>query len=170
MIVKEFLESLNLSPDSGHEKRTEIQRHLQDANVPLQHVHEHLLTRLKLADVSFTGVLLQIRNYLDKDFCPTCTVFKMSSNANGWLTRERGLVSSDKIINLMQGPNPNQSRTIYHGDRNIGDKSRAIIQLHKLDLTSENEVVARDVIGIAIWIPSEFSVSWLVQEQRVQNA
>ncbi len=169
MIVKEFFEALHLSPDSGHGERTEIQRHMQNETIELSYVYNHLLTRLKFSDQSFAGVLLQVRNYLNQNWDVTCTVFKMSSSRRVWHTRERGLNANDKISNLMQGRNPNQARRVYPGDRGIGDKNRVIVQIHKLNLTRDNTVVSEDVIGIAIWIPSELSASWLVQDQSLHN-
>jgi len=165
VIVEDFFESLDLSPDPGHDARTEIQRHMQNENVELKLVHEKLLTKLRFSDPSFAGVLLQVRNHLNQNWEATCTVFKMSSSQREWLTRKRGLNEKDKIINLMQGRNPNQTRRMYPGDRYIGDKSRVIVQIHKLNLTKDNAVVAKHIIGIAIWIPRTLSASWLVQDQ-----
>lgn len=162
--VNEFLATVNLSPDSGHNERTEWQRHLQNENVPLREVHERLLTRLRFSDTSFAGVLLQIRNHLDHDFYATCTVFKMSCNRQAWLTRRRGVDAHDRILNLMQGAHPNRSGRIYRGDRNIGDKNRVIIQVHKLDLTHDRKAIATDVMAVAIWLPESLSAGWLIQD------
>lgn len=163
--ANEFLATLDLTPDSGHDERTEWQRHLQNENVPLHVVHEKLLTLLRFSDTSFAGVLLQIRNYLDKDLYATCTVFKMSCNQQKWLTRTRGVDSNDRILNLMQGAHPNRRGRIYRGDRNIGDKKRVRIQVHKLDLTQGSETVATGVIAVAIWLPESLSTGWLLQDQ-----
>ncbi|MCY4538157.1 MAG: alpha-1,4 polygalactosaminidase [Chloroflexi bacterium] len=165
MIADKFFETLDLSPDSGHGERTEIQRHMQNETVELSFVYEHLLTQLKFSDQSFAGVLLQVRNYLNQNWEATCTVFKMSSSRRDWLTRKRELNANDKISNLMQGRNPNQSRRVYPGDRGIGDKGRVIVQIHKLNLIRNNSIVAEDVVNVAIWIPSELSSRWLVQDQ-----
>lgn len=163
--VNELLSTLNFTSDSGHDERTEWQRHLQNVNVPLRVVHEQLLTLLRFSDTSFAGVLLQIRNYLDQDLYATCTIFKMSCNQHKWLTRTRGVDSNDRILNLMQGAHPDRRGRIYRGDRNIGDKKRVRIQVHKLDLTQGSETIATEVIAVAIWLPESLSAAWLVQDQ-----
>lgn len=163
--ANEFLATLDLTPDSGYDERTEWQRHLQNENVPLHVAHEKLLTFLRFSDTSFAGVLLQIRNHLDKDLNASCTVFKMSCNQQKWLTRTRGVDSNDRILNLMQGAHPNRRGRIYRGDRNIGDKKRVRIQVHKLDLTQGGETIATEVIAVAIWLPESLSAGWLVQDQ-----
>ncbi|MCY4464021.1 MAG: alpha-1,4 polygalactosaminidase [Chloroflexi bacterium] len=164
-IAAEFLKTVDLAPDAGHDDRSKIQRHMSTEYVELWHVHEHLLTKLRFFESTYTGVMLQILNYLHRESAATCSVFKMSSDPVSWWFRERGLANNGNISNLMQGANPSLSRNAYSGDRSVGDKSRVIVQLHRLNLTQNGEVVARDVLGLAIWLPSELSASWLVQDQ-----
>lgn len=163
IVANQFLERLNLIPDSGHDDRSDIQRHLIDENVSLSEAHQHLLTELKIADRSFAGVLLQIRNIIEDDNYTSCTLYKMSSNENTWYSRTRKLNAMGRIAELMQGRNPNQHRRVYSGDRYIGDRNRVIIQLHKLDLVSDQERITPEVINVAIWIPKALAIPWLVQ-------
>ena len=161
-----FADSLTWIPNTKHHAKTEIQRHMHDEEVSLLLVYESFLMCLRFSDLAFTGVLLQIRSHLDNNLDTTCTVVRMSSDLELWRVRTRRLDADDKIVNLMQGPDPDSSGKKYPGDRNIGDKSRVIVQIHKLNLTKDEDTVAEDVVNIAIWIPSELATSWLIQDQN----
>lgn len=167
-ITYEFLETLNLGPDEGHPDRTDIQKHLCSLEVSLRNLHEELLTRLRFLDKAFTGVRMQIAHYLSSHPQATCSVYKMSSSADQWRIRSRELDSNFRIRNLMQGPHPNSRGRIYPGDRRIGDQDRVIMQIHKLRLLQGTEIVADDVIGIAIRLPKDSAVDWLAQDQENQ--
>ena len=163
--ANQFLDSLNLIPDEGHNDRSDFQKHLSSLDVSLQHLLEELLTKLRFLDQSFTGLRMQIAHYLLSNGDATCSVFKMSSSTCDWTTRKHELNSNDKIRNLMQGAHPNKYGRIYRGDRKIGGRDRVILQVHKLKLTLGDECIASDVIGVAIWIPESLSAGWLVQDQ-----
>ncbi len=166
-ITDVFIETLDWVSNKGHKDRTEYQRHMQNDGALLISVYEDLLMRLRFFDSVFTGILLQMKYYLESNLDSTCTVVRMSSDGHSWLTRKRGLNPNGKILNLMQGAHPNSRGRIYPGDRKIGDKNRAIVQIHRLELTQNDRTVEKDVIGLAIWIPASMSAAWLVQDQAM---
>ena len=166
--VVDFLDTIDLVPDEGHPERTDTQRHLCNVDVPLSLVHKELLSRLRFLDHAFTGVRMQIAQYLSNYPNDTCSLYKMSSTLDEWKPRVRELNAKSKIRNLMQGAHPNRHGRIYPGDRKIGDKDRVILQIHKLDLTQDNSSVASEAIGMAIWIPKSLSAGWLIQDQSSQ--
>jgi hypothetical protein len=91
-LVNDFLDQLDLYPDKGHEKRTEIQRHLHSSRISLQWVYEALLTQFQYTrpkdSYAYTGALLQIERQIDKYPDATCTVYLISKGQS----RERSLV------------------------------------------------------------------------------
>ncbi|MEI2609334.1 MAG: hypothetical protein V9G20_11960 [Candidatus Promineifilaceae bacterium] len=105
----------------------------------------------------FTGLLLQIKAYLEKDPKATCTVYLMSSGKS----RERTTDTSDEIPNLFQGEN---SPTGYPGDRKIIARGELTIQIHFLEVKTPERIYA-NVPAIAVKASKEMSDDWLVQNQ-----
>jgi hypothetical protein len=169
VVVDRFLSKLSLNQDIGHEKRTEIMRHGMEDNLSLKFVQENLLVKFRTSRPNdshkFIGLLLQIRNYLERNPDETCSVYFMSYNteSNIWNSRDRSLNIKDEIKYIFQGKHPDKDGEIYPGDDNIGDHSRIIIQLHKLNIIKDGKTIADDVYNISIWIPEKMSKSWLVQ-------
>lgn len=160
-ITDAFLRNNEWVSDKGHVNRTSTQKHLIKNNFSLQSIYDDLLSQFAILDKNsrerYEGLLLQLRKHLAKLSSETCTVYIMSyefSNSK-WLIRERNVGGQ-----LFQGPNPDKSGEYYPGDRNIGDQSRVIVQLHRLSLknTSKN-----DVRFVAIRIPEKMTISWLAQ-------
>lgn len=168
VVAQRFLEQLMLRPDPGKNRRTKFQKHLFTDDVELSLVQERLLTRLKLPDRGFAGILLQVKHVLEQYPNATCSVYKMSSDQHHWHSRDRDVDSAGKLGQLMQGRNPKNSGQTYKGDRSIGDKKRIVVQIHNLNLKSSGTFVARDVINVAIWIPRSLATGWLIQEQNSQ--
>jgi len=165
-VTAEFIACLNFRPDEGHPSRTLIQRH-DLADVPLREAYERLLTRLRFTRAAdsqgFTGLLLQVKEYLDSNPDASCRIYRMSSGA----TRQRALSPADEVDQLFQGPNPDRTGSIYPGDRAIRRDEGMTIQLHSLGLTftRRGPVVRPDVPTIAAWVPREMGRGWLVQEE-----
>ena len=105
-IISQFLSPLSLRPDEGHPDRTVAQRHRVVDGVPVDLVFRELLTRLRLTrpedSQELTGVLLQIKTYLEGNASATCTVYQMSPDSR----RERGVDDEECILNLFQGAYP----------------------------------------------------------------
>jgi hypothetical protein len=172
--VTKFLSELELHPDDGDDRRTQDQRHLVNENVGLEDVHRLLLTQFRATtpeDIrSFTGLLLQVKYYLERYPDEACTVYQIHVVNGEWTDRRRRLNEHDQIDQLYQGAYPSTGERqgeIYPGDRNIGDKSRLVVQIHKLILQRNGVDVMSNVPTIAIWVPRKMAVGWLVQDENV---
>lgn len=178
-LIDNYVSTVKLLPDVGHKDRSSIMRHLINNNLLLREVYEKLLMQFRANNPSdshkYTGLLLQIRNYLEQNPKETCSLYIMSCSSwkDGWQIRDRGLNAKDEIAYLFQGAHPDAKRAkvrqgeIYEGDSNIGDKSRLMVQLHRLNITKDDgkEIVAKDVYNVAVWIPEKMATPWLVQKQ-----
>jgi hypothetical protein len=164
-----FLANLTFAADQGHADRTLIQQHHVCDNVPLQSVMEQLLVQLRITGTTdsqrYTGLLLQLSKALEDNPAEVCTVFRMSPAAK----RQRGVDEDGEITNLFQGEAPVQPRErrgeIYPGDRAIRRDENVTIQVHMLDLTRDDAVVAQDVPVVAVWVPARMARGWISQEQ-----
>lgn len=161
VVVEQFLGRLALRPDDGHPNRTPSQCHRIAEGIPLELVFSELLTRLRLTrpedSQELTGVLLQIRAYLDEHPAATCAVYQMSPGEE----RERSVDDDDQIPNLFQGANP---ATSYRGDRAIRAAHGLTIQIHTVTIKRQGTRLMPNVPTIGIWVPREMSRQWLVQE------
>lgn len=166
-VVAKFLATLKLAPDKGHPDRTPNQRHLVAYDVSLADAYRELLTSFRITGSSdsqrFTGAFLQISSLLEAHPNAVCTVFQMSPG----IERKRSLDETSEILNLFQGAHPDKTGEVYPGDRQLRSSVELTIQLHSLDLYRENYkvLVDKDVPALAVWIPKEMSVDWIVQER-----
>jgi len=133
-------------------------------------VYDRLLTGLRLtrpADSQrYTGLLLQIEAYLENHPGATCSVYQMGTD-EGQDVRRRRLTEDDEIDNLFQGAYVSGGEakpSVYAGDRAIKSRDELTIQIHRLTLHDGKANVASDVPTIAVWVPSEMSRHWVVQE------
>ena len=55
---------------------------------------------------------------------------------------------------------------VYPGDRAIRDNANVTIQIHILDLTREDRVVAENVPVLVVWVPERLARSWIALEQQ----
>lgn len=160
-VIREFVSKFTFEDDKGDPRRTPEQKHKVANSIPLSKVYEHLLVQLRIARLDdsqkFTGLLLQIKAYLEKDPKATCTVYLMSSGKS----RERTTDTSDEIPNLFQGEN---SPTGYPGDRKIIARGELTIQIHFLEVKTPERIYA-NVPAIAVKASKEMSDDWLVQNQ-----
>lgn len=171
--IQSFLDSTELYPDTSIKSRTVQTSHRVNDALPLQRVYEQLLTKLRITrpndSQNFTGLFLQIRQYLENHPDETCTVFQMSFLDGVWHERRRALNRQDEVDELLQGANPStgpNQGSIYPGDRRIGDRNRIIVQLHNLIVTRDGQVIANHIPTVAVWVPVRIGNSWLVQRQK----
>lgn len=157
--VQSFIDSVaQWSPDTGHASRTEEQIHLV-AELPAVDVLSHLLAPFLVVDtadsVGFTGLLLQLRTYLDDHPHERSLVYRMS----GGRDRVRSVdYNTDKIENLFQGKNPLTGPVIYPGDRRIFDEEKLSVQIHMVRIRGHESHVA----AIAVRLPGSMSRGVLV--------
>jgi len=169
-VVGRFLASQSLAPAPGPEERSPFERHEVARGVPLRSVLTELLTRLRITrsedSQRFTGLLLQVREYLDAQPNAECTIYRMSPQA----TRRRTVDDADEIENLFQGANPvnppERRGSIYPGDREVKAAEGLTIQIHNLVIQRAGQTILTDVPTVAIWVPREMARGWLVQETR----
>jgi hypothetical protein len=168
--VNDFVQQLTWTDAPGDSRRTPDQVHLMAENVPLRRIYEELLIPLRLTverdSQLFTGLLLQIRAYLDQHDDAACTIYQMSKGRS----RIRSVNDDDEIPTLFQGANyadAARKDTVYPGD----DKERAAqgvtVQLHTLQVRQmgQGDVIADNVPTVAVWVPQSMAEDWLVQER-----
>jgi hypothetical protein len=170
-VVMDFTSRLTFSPDQGDVRRTEAQKHLVASDIPLSLTYEQLLTLLRVTRLKdsqrFTGLLLQVRAYLEEHPDETCTVYKMS----GGRLRERSVNNDtdNEIPELFQGQNPSGTRNprdiVYLGDGRIRASQGMTIQLHTLRVLgpARGAVIADNVPAVAVWLPHSMSYDWISQ-------
>jgi len=176
LVVNDFVSRQQFVEDQGNAARTGIQRHHVATGVPLADVLE-LLVALRITGTRDsqrnTGMLLQLTKALEAveagDPPETCSVYLMSPGAQ----RQRGVDGNGEIAQLFQGEAPvsprDQRGTIYPGDRAIRDSDNVTIQIHRLDLTRDNGVIANDVPVVAVWVPARMEKDWIAQEPQVAD-
>jgi hypothetical protein len=168
--VRRFVESVQWRDDEGDPRRTADQIHLVAERVPLRRTYEELLIPLRFTDERdsqrFTGALLQIDDYLQRHGDATCTVYRMSKDAE----RLRSVNSDEEIPTLFQGANYADAANhdeVYPGDERIRDPQDVTIQIHTLEVRQRNRgaLIANRVPAVAMWLPATMSRDWLVQER-----
>jgi hypothetical protein len=161
-VVSVFISKLTFNNDIGDSRRTAEQIHKVATKVSLKAAYEELLTKLTTVppddSQKYTGLLLQVEEYIDEHPDAICTVYRMS----GGLPRERTANAENEIGQLFQGSN---AATGYPGDREIRGPG-LVIQIHTLNVKDPNGRIIPDVPTVAVWVPSEMSHGWLVQEDQ----
>ena len=171
LLVQEFCSSLRFEEDEGDDRRTPEQRHNVAREIPLRWVFENLLVPYSLGRLddsqSYTGLRLQVEQYLANNPDEVCDIYEMSKGAE----RKRELDTDDEIPNLFQGRNPEKGKgaAIYPGDREIKRKDQLTVQIHRLRVTQAGRLISSDVPTLAIWVPKDMSRDWLVQDQDVDD-
>lgn len=169
--VERFVSSVPWQDDRGDPRRTAEQVHRVSENVPLQRAYEDLLMPLRFTDEydsqAFTGVLLQIGEYLQAHPEATCSVYRMSKGTE----RIRSVNADGEIPTLFQGAYPVEAAhrgEIYPGDERIRADQGLSIQIHTLQVRQPDRgpLIADHVPTIAVWVPSSMSRDWLVQEPQ----
>ena len=164
-----FLDGLTLHVNDGSPDRELAQIHDVSRNVPLVDVIEELLVPYRFTaprdTQEITGVLLQLSLALEQNPDERSVIYRMSPN----YPRRRAVDNNGRIRNLFQGAapvNPPELRgSIYPGDREVHEPDDVTIQIHFVDLSQSNEIVAQNVPVLAIWIPGRMEIAWLTQEQ-----
>jgi hypothetical protein len=168
--VDQFIETVPWHDDIGDSRRTAEQVHLVSEDVPLRRAYEELLTPLRFTgeydSQLFTGVLLQIGEYLQANPDATCTVYRMSKGGE----RVRSVNDDEEIPTLFQGANYADAAhrdEIYPGDERVRANQGLTIQIHTLRVRQPNRgaLIADHVPAVAVWVPAAMSRDWLVQER-----
>lgn len=171
--VADFIAAVQFVDDDGHQDRTDTQRHSVCAGLTLREVLERLLVPMRITGTRdsqhYTGLLLQLSRALELNPDEPCTVYRMSPAVR----RERRIDENGEVSNLFQGEapvNPPERRgEIYPGDRAIREQDSVTVQIHKVDLTQDREVVKENVPVLAVWVPARLEVGWISQDQPEQD-
>lgn len=173
--VQNFIEQLAWAESPGDPRRTPEQIHLVAEDVPLRRTYEELLIPLRLTETRdsqiFTGLLLQVKAFLDNHEGATCTIYRMSQGRS----RLRSVNDNDEIPTLFQGANYADAAhrdTVYPGDERERGLQGVTIQIHTLEVRQggqgprgQGPLIANDVPVVAVWVPQNMARDWLVQDR-----
>ena len=102
------------------------------------------------------------QHYIDMFNEADCTIYLMS----GGRQRVRTCNTRDEIPTLFQGRNPLKGKAIYPGDSKIFERRKLTLQIHNLCiLSNDNSREYENIYAVAIRIPKEMSIDWIVQNQ-----
>jgi hypothetical protein len=148
--------------------------------MPLQTVHEELLTRYRVSrlddSVQFGPLLRLIQLHLIANPNETCTVFLMAEGNRRRraydaevIDNEGRVIQRGSIRELFQGKQyagtGNRRQETYPGDREVRGARGITVQLNYLDLGEQNDLVAENVPHLAVWIPAAMARDTLLQPQ-----
>ena len=168
-ITQSFLDELTFRTNEGSPHREPAQIHHVCRNIPLVDVIKKLLVPYRFTAPSdtqeITGVLLQLSHAIELNSGERCVVYRMSPEYR----RRRAVDENGKIRNLFQGADPvtpaKLRGTKYPGDRELHEPEDVTLQIHFIDLTQNNKLVAENVPVIAVWLPRRLELSWITQDQ-----
>ncbi len=173
-IVNQLIGSVNFVPDVGHASRTEAQKHGY-AHVALEELYNSFLTQLQFVSPGdsqqFIGLLLQLKEYLNRNPSATACVYLMSwSPRNGQVPRLRSVDEDSEIEQLFQGASIERGNfrrgEVYPGDRDIKVADEFTIQIHLLNLQErppQSRALAQRVAAVAVWMPAGMGTDTFVQ-------
>ena len=170
------LANLNFSPVSGHPERTDTMQ-VGHARVGLADFFQDFLSQIQFADPNdsqrFTGILLQIREFLDRNPDAAASIYLMSwTPASGQISRNRSLDENSELSSsgaFFQGASIGRGQyktgDVYPGDRAIHSPDELTIQIHILTLnTGAGALVCERVPAVAIKLPPAMGGDTLIQD------
>lgn len=169
------LGSLTFKPMDGHSERTEMMR-VGYACVALEGLFQGFLSAFQFADPSdsqrFTGILLQVREFLDRTPDATASIYLMAWSAeSGQMQRERTLNEQSELTSgsFFQGASLESSQfqrgELYPGDREIYSADELTIQIHLHRIEKPKGVVLQErVPALAIKLPAAMGGDTLIQD------
>ena len=146
------------------------------ARVDLAGLYQNFLSQLQFVSPTdsqrFTGLLLQLKAFLNRNSDTPASIFLMSwSPEGGQVTRIRSVDENAEIEQLFQGPNPESGNLRrgegYPGDREITETEEFSVQIHFLQLQEKpprSRTIAERVPVVAIWMPAGMGTDTLVQD------
>jgi hypothetical protein len=168
--VAGFIRGQSWADSPGDARRTKEQVHLITEDVPLRKAYKDLLYPLRLTDERdsqlFTGLLLQLDDYLVNHSEATCTIYQMSKGRS----RLRSVNDDEEIPTLFQGANYADAAhrdMVYPGDERERAAQGVTIQIHTLQVREKDRgpLIADNVPTVAVWVPQSMARDWLVQER-----
>ena len=169
------LGTLTFNPLDGHAERTATMR-VGHARVTLENLFQDFLSRFQFADPNdsqrFTGLLLQVREFLDRNPDATASIYLMSwSPASGQILRNRTLDENSELSSgkFFQGESIGREQyktgDVYPGDRAIHPADEFAVQIHQFTLNAVSGVLVCDrVPALAIKLPPAMGSDMLIQD------
>jgi hypothetical protein len=159
-----FRGMVQFGPYDGLDRRRDSRPNLI-AQVPLQVVHEELLTVYRVPRLedsqNFVQLLRLIQKRLISHPTDTCSVFLMAIG-----DRRRRDYENNQIEQLFQGVQYDSQRQVtYPGDRKVVASQGITVQMSYLDLGKPNTLIAQNVPMIAVWVPAVLAHDAVVQPQ-----
>ncbi|WP_457618086.1 Z1 domain-containing protein [Lutibacter sp.] len=156
-VYNTFIKKYNhlFKEDSGHQDRTEDQKHLV-AEIPLKDLFTDLLNELKYTRQSDSTTYTSLKSVIDlytDEFPPENSFVYLINKGK---SRIRKLNKKNEIQQLFQGKNPKTGEVIYPGDEKIKSEDNVTVQIHNLDF---RDTELTNIITIAVWIPARLSQS-----------
>jgi hypothetical protein len=165
-----FVASLDLAQDPDTAGREPAQRHRVRRGLSLAQMVNDLIVPFRVTGAgdsrNLVGLMLQVSRALENNGDEHCTVFQVSPE----FPRSRAIDANGKINELFQGATRLATGGYsYPGDSAFRDDDTVTIQLHRLNIRRNDEIVAEDVPVIAIWIPRRLELNWISQHQPEQD-
>ena len=154
----------NLFNNNTHsDGRISDPRHLT-AVLPLSNCLEELLNRLRFTreseSFSYTTLRSILTSEVENNPNSECLVYLMGvTDVSNWTPRIRNLTNKDEVKQLFQGP----SQPTYPGDIEMKDSNRLTIQVHLLNISSDDVQIHNEVPSLAIWMPTTFETHIISQ-------
>lgn len=169
-VVDQFVANSGVEVDPELASREPAQRHRVRRGLKLSEVVSELIVPFRVTDAADTreliGVMLQISKALEDNGDEECAVYEVSPG----FARYRAIDANGKINELFQGATRLASGGYsYPGDAAFKDDDSVTVQVHRLDLRRDGNVVAERVPVIAIWMPRRLGVDWIAQHQPEQE-
>ena len=160
-VVKRFEGHLKFSPDEGHARRTEAQRHLV-ASVSASVLYEELIAPYVMYDsdlLEYTALQLLLAELRDRAPDSTCRVYLMRRGN----PRERSL-GKGEIVELHQGANSHAGEVVYPGDKEIRAADAVTVQVFSIDVMDgeHGPMLESGVPALAVWVPQKLAADILV--------
>ena len=113
-----------------------------------------------------TSLYMHLSRALEDNPNETAVVYRMRPR----YSPRRRVNDDGRVLELQQGPTRSNSgdgqRYSYPGDLEFRVQDQVTVQVHHIDLIDEDDnVVARDVPVLAVWVPDRMGQNLLVQEQ-----
>ncbi len=179
-LIQNFITTIDFGDDKGHTKRTKNQKHKVAYDIQLNNIYENLLIPFRVTRLvdsqQFTGLLLQIEDYLEYKPDARCTLYHMLGGKLRERRTEEALEaakakgkrrSKDEIPTLFQGRNPLKGEIIYPGDGEIRNPEGVTIQIWNLRVITP-EKTHDNVPALTVWLPEEMTEDWLVQPENIK--
>ncbi|BDA71706.1 hypothetical protein CAL7716_058720 [Calothrix sp. PCC 7716] len=144
-----------------------VNKHFFATDISVLNTFEQLIIKFRTTHPNdsqrLTGLMLQVQSYLEENPDELCDIYLMDKGRK----RLRSVKNMSRL-NLFQGRADSDVWDKYPGDRQIMIKDRLTIQIHKLNVESEEKII-ENIPVISIWVPRKMGNDWISQNQGGLN-